>query len=230
MSQPAQTVQKQQMQKFDLLGWVFQRCYSLLSSNFFVNFQFLSPGNEVRFCWRFVGPNVLQFSLLLQNRYALWVSLWTIVFLSPQNSCFSLSGVGLGIFFALTGITYASISDIKSMKSIADTPLLFPNVFWHSFLLITGVELARKTETFNFPWKKFSSWKRNCCKIIPQYCWMDDSEFWKDYECKTMEFYICPKKRQFPGLLVGKKLHFFSKVGFSNSTCRFLKFTIILSD
>ena len=29
-----------------------------------------------------------------------------------------------------------------------------PNVFWHSFLRITEVELARKAETFDFSRKK----------------------------------------------------------------------------
>ena len=79
-SQPAEAGWRQQLQRFDLLGWVFQRCYSIDCYIFFVHFQFLSPGNEMSFCWCFVIPSDTQIHLLLQNWYALWVSLWTFVF------------------------------------------------------------------------------------------------------------------------------------------------------
>ena len=99
-----------------------------------------------------------------------------LFFLFQQNCCFSLSFIGIENFFALLLKTDASVSDIKSRNSIADTPWTFPNVFWHSFLPITEVKSAREAETFSFSWKKYSSRKRNCCKIFPRTCWMDDSE------------------------------------------------------
>ena len=86
LSQPAETVWKQQLQRSDLLGWVFQRGYSLVSYFSFARFQFLSHGNKVGFCWWFVGPNVSPFCVLLPKWYALWVSLWTIVFSLPAKN------------------------------------------------------------------------------------------------------------------------------------------------
>ena len=49
-----------------------------------------------------------------------------LFFLFQQNSCFSSTFIGIEKLFALTRITYASASDIKSMNSVADTPWTFP--------------------------------------------------------------------------------------------------------
>ena len=49
-----------------------------------------------------------------------------LFFLFQQNSCFSLSFIGIEKLFALTRITYANLSDMKSMNSVADTPWSFP--------------------------------------------------------------------------------------------------------
>ena len=42
----------------------------------------------------------------------------------------------------------------------------FPNVFWHSFLRITEVEVARKAETFSFSWKKIPHGKTTVAKLF----------------------------------------------------------------
>ena len=105
----------------------FQKVYYSLVSYFFVSFQFLSPGKEVSFCWWFVGPIFPQTCWLLLNWYALWGSLWASVFLFfQQKSWFSLSFIGIESLFAPTRKTSASVCDIESMNSFADTRWIFP--------------------------------------------------------------------------------------------------------
>ena len=231
MSQPAEIVWKQQLQRVDLLCWVFQRCYSPVSYNFFVRFQFLSPGNDFSFCWWFVGPNDPQIYLLLQNWYALWVSLWTFVFFFySKNSAFHYLSLAILFFWTYTFNMCQCVLVISKAWKVLQTLLgPSPNVFWNSFLRITGVELARKAKTFSFSSKKISSWRKNSCKINPQPCQMDDSEYSKIYGCKTTELKICPKRETIPKFL-GRKKGFFSKLGFLNSTCRFLKFMILFRE
>ena len=127
MSQPAEAVWKQQLQRFVLLGWVFQRCYSLDSYIFFVRFQFLSPGNEVSFCWWFVVSQYSSNSFAISKNGTLCELVCEhLFFLFEQNSCFSLSSIAIEKFFSSTRITCASVSDVRSMNSFADTPCTFP--------------------------------------------------------------------------------------------------------
>ena len=129
MSQPAETIWKQQLQGFDPLGWVFRSCYSLVFYNFFSSVsQFLSPCKDVSFRWWFVGPNVPQFCLLLKPG-----SIWELVCESVQllplvqrNSCFSLSFKRIENFFSPTRVTYPSVSHVKSSNSIAHISWNFP--------------------------------------------------------------------------------------------------------
>ena len=58
---------------------------------------------------------------------------------------------------------------------------------------------------------------------------MDDTEYFKNYECKKTELYIRPKKETIPKFL-GRKEGFFSRVVFLNSTFGLLKFMILLGE
>ena len=83
---------------------------------------------RVGFCWWFVGLTFPQICLLMQNWYALWVSLVCeeLFFVFQQYSCFSLRFIGIEKFFWLSRISYASVINIKSMNNVADTPWTFP--------------------------------------------------------------------------------------------------------
>ena len=161
-----------------------------------------------------MGRNIAQTCLLLQSLYALWVSPWTFVFSFWAKFLIFLFFNWHWIFFAPTCTTFARVSFIKSMKSLKKLYGPSPNVLWHSFVWITEDELARNAYTFSFSLKKnLFTEKGNSCKLIPQPCWNDDSEYLKDYECKATELQICPKWRQFPSFLVWKN-GFCPEVGF----------------
>ena len=126
MSQQTETVQKQQLQRFGQLGWVFQRCYCLISHSFFVRFQFFSPGNESVSVDDLCARLFLKFVCYCKKGTLGELVCEQLFFLFQQNSCFSLSFIGIEKLFAITRITYASASDIKSMNSVADTLWTFP--------------------------------------------------------------------------------------------------------
>ena len=132
-------------------------------------------------------------------------------------------------FFPTTRLTYASVSDFKSMLSIAHIPWTFPKRLLAFISPHYRRPISKKGWNFFFLLNKNSSRKRDCCKIILRACWMNDSEYLKDCECKTTELKICPKERQFPSILVGGN-GFFSKIDSLNSTRRFLKFMTLLRE
>ena len=148
------------LQRLDLLGWVFERLYSLVSYIFFVRFQVLSPSYDISFCWWFVGRIVPEICLLLQNWNALWVKLRAFVSSFWAKFRLFLIFHWHRTFFAPTGINCASVSDIKSMNSLWKLHGPSPNVLWHSFVWITEDELARKLTLFLFLWKKIYSRKK----------------------------------------------------------------------
>ena len=93
---------------------------------FFVRFQFFSPGNESVSVDGLWAPLFLNFVCLCKVGTICGLVCEQLFFLFQQNSCFSLSSIGIEKFFALTRITCARVSDIKSMHSVADTPWIFP--------------------------------------------------------------------------------------------------------
>ena len=187
MTKPAEAVWKQQLQRFDLLRWVFQRCYSLVS------YIFLSVSGFYHWVTKsvcgdgFWAPMFLNFFCYCKNGTLCELVCRHLFFLFHQNSCFSFSFNDLEKFFAPTHIIYASVSDIKSMNSVAYTPWAFPK---RPLALIPPDHMSRiskKVWNFFLCLKKVSSRKRNCWKIIPQPRWMDDSKYLKDYESQTTE-------------------------------------------
>ena len=127
LSQPAENVWKQQLQRFDLLYWVFQRCYSLVSYIFFSSvssfYQPVTKSVSVDGLWATI---FLKFVCYYKIGTFCELVCEQLFFLFQQNSCFSFSFIDIEKFFALTRITYASVSDIESMNSVAHTSWTFP--------------------------------------------------------------------------------------------------------
>ena len=66
---------------------------------------------------------------------------------------------------------------------------LSPNVFWHSFLQITEVELATKAETFSFSWKKkYNHEERTVAKSFVDFVEWMISNMQKTLKNRTLKF------------------------------------------
>ena len=211
MSQPAQTVWKQQLQRFDLLRWVFRRCYSLVSCIFFARFQFSPSGNKVFFCGWFVGPNLPHIFLFL-----LIVTFWNLVckhlfFPFQQKFRFSLYFIGIENIFAPTCETSASVSDTKSTNSIADTPWICPGRLLPFAFPDYRNRISKKTETFSFSWKTFVH--ENGTVANP---FFNDDEHMianilRSRSVNQRNFNSVRKKETIPKFLGRKEWHFFRK-------------------
>ena len=199
MSQPAETVWKQQLQRFDQRSWVFQRCYSLVSdiSSSISSFcHLVTKSISVDDLW---APLFFSFVSYCQNG-ALCLIVWEhLFFLFQQKSCFQLSFIGTDIIFARTRITSAIVSDIKSMHSIADTTWIFPKRFLAFIFPDYRSRNSRKgCNFFFFPEKKSPT------------CLMDHSKV-LDYEYKTTELSICSKTETIRKFIGRKEWHFSRK-------------------
>ena len=123
MSEPTQTVWKQQLQIYDQLGWVFQRCYSLVSYFFFVRFHlYFQPVTKSFSVDGLRAPLFLKFVRFCKIGTLCQLVCERLFFLFQQNSCFSLSFIDIEIYSTLARIPYSSVSDIKNKNSISDTP------------------------------------------------------------------------------------------------------------
>ena len=162
MSQPAEAVWKQQLQRllYNLLSWFFQRCYSLDCYVFVVRFHCFHPVTES------VSDDGLWSSMFI--KFDCYCKIGTLCksvcehsfFLFQQNSCFSLPFIAIEKFFSPTRITYASVSDIKSMNSNADTPWTFPKRLLGFISPDYRSRISKKGWDFFFLLKNFSSRKR----------------------------------------------------------------------
>ena len=125
ISQPAETVWKQQLQRFDLLSWVFQRCYSLTS------YIFSPVSSFYHLVTKAVSVDGLWFPMFLKFVWYCKIGTFCelvcehLFFLFQKKPCFSLSFFSIQNLFAPTRITYASVTDIKSMKIFDETPWTF---------------------------------------------------------------------------------------------------------
>ena len=115
MSQPAETVWKQQLQRFDLLGWVFQKSYSLVSYIFFSSVSsFYHPVLKSVSLDGLWAPMLFKCVCKIGTLFELVRA--QLFFLFRQNSCFSLSFIGSELFSTPTRKIYASVSDIRIWK------------------------------------------------------------------------------------------------------------------
>ena len=157
-------------------------------------FSFFHPVTKSVSVDCFLVPLVLKFDCYCKIGTLCELVCEQLFSLFQQNSCVSLRFIGIEKLFALTCIAYASARDIKSMNSNADTLWTFSKRLLAFNSPDYRSRISKKGWNFFFFLKKFSSRERNCCKVIPWPCWMDDSEYFKDCEYKTTDLQICAKK------------------------------------
>ena len=154
LSTSAETVIKQQLQTWPTRLSFPKVLQPRLLHFFFVRFQFffhpVTKSVSVDGLW---APLFLKFVCCCKIGTLCELVCEQLFFLFQQNSCFSLSLIGLENFFALTRITYASVSDIKSMNSIADTPWTFPKRLLSFISPVYRSRISKKAWNF-FPEKK----------------------------------------------------------------------------
>ena len=168
MSQPAETVWNKQLQRFDQLGWVFQKGATASFRTFlFFRFQYFSPRNELVSVDGLWAPLFLKFVCYCKVGALCELVCEQLFFHFQQNSCFSLSFIGIEKLLALTRITYASVSDIERKKIDPDTPWTFPKRLLSSFSPDYRSRISKKGWNFYFFLKKiFFTKKRTVAKSI----------------------------------------------------------------
>ena len=151
MSQPAETIWKKKLQRFGLLRWVFQKCYSLVSYKFSSPFYIFITRWRSQFLLMVARPqdstNLFAFAKLV-SFMSYSVSIWFFFFSkNPASQNLSLE---LKMFSNLHVYPLPVSVKPKAWKVKQTLRGSSPNFFWHSFLRITGVELARMAENLSF--------------------------------------------------------------------------------
>ena len=202
-----------------------------IPSFFFVQFQFLSRDNEICFCWRLncilqCSTNV--FVLAKMVRFTSFsVSFCFLLF--SKNPAFQYLSLALKKFLHLQ-VKHLPVLVISKAWIVLQTLRgSSPNVCWHSFLRITGIEFARKAYIFSFSWRKFYSWE-NCCNNTPQPWWMDDCKYFEDYEFNQWKFKSTQKRETIPEFLGRKVWRFYGKKGFWITPVAFIKLRYYLGN
>ena len=162
-----------------------------------------------------MGLNVPQVSLLLLNFYALRVSLRAFVFFFfNKNSALQYISLALKILSHIHIRRLPVLSVSKAWIVLQTLRESSVNVFWQSFLRITGVELARKVKLFLLPWKNSLRENGTVAKSFVNRDELFIAKILTTTSVNHWKFNSARKGRKFPTFLVGKNGIFFYKSTF----------------
>ena len=164
-----------------------QHIFSSVSSLF-------SPGNESVSVDGFWDPLFLKFVCHCRIGTLCELLCEQLFFLFQQNSCFSLSFIDSEKIFALTHITYASVNDVKSKNSVADTPCIFPKILLTFVSPDYRSRNGKKGWNFFFSLKKIFFTKKKLLQNQSSTMFKGWERIFKRQRVSTTELQICAKK------------------------------------